>query len=68
MWHFGLSTYIIISYEKDMYQNLIFMWVLVKLLKRKEEKKIWKTCNVHIFELELLLNFMKALLSLKQKN
>lgn len=52
-----------------MYQNLILVMVSSKTVEEKRGKEDMKTVMyIYIFELELLLNFMRVLLSLKQKN
>lgn len=69
MLEFLKHLYIIISFEKDMYQNLILVVVSSETVEEKRGKEDMKTVMyIYIFELELLLNFMRVLLSLKQKN
>lgn len=69
MLEFLKHLYIIISFEKNMYQNLILVVVSSETVEEKRGKEDTKTVMyIYIFELELLLNFMRVLLSLKQKN
>lgn len=69
MLEFLKHLYIIISFEKNMYQNLILVVVSSETVEEKRGKEDMKTVMyIYIFELELLLNFMRVLLSLKQKN
>lgn len=55
-WSF-LSTYSIFSFEKNVYQNLIFRIGSGETVEKR--KRRYEKCNVHICKLELLLNFMK---------
>lgn len=69
MLEFLKHLYIIISFERNMYQNLILVVVSSETVEEKRGKEDTKTVMyIYIFELELLLNFMRVLLSLKQKN
>lgn len=69
MLEFLKHLYIIISLEKNMYQNLILVVVSSETVEEKRGKEDMKTVMyIYIFELELLLNFMRVLLSFKQKN